>query len=140
MKIEESKVLVVGTGVSGIAAAELLLKKKIDTVLFDVNKELDLEKFYAKAPELKNVPMILGELTEEQMHEFGVAVLSPGVPTDLPMVERLRAQNVAIWGEIELAYHFGKGKLIAITGTNGKTTTTALTGEIMKIILMMSVW
>ena len=46
MKIEESKVLVVGTGVSGIAAAELLLKKKIDTVLFDVNKELDLEKFY----------------------------------------------------------------------------------------------
>ena len=132
MKIEESKVLVVGTGVSGIAAAELLLKKKIDTVLFDVNKELDLEKFYAKAPELKNVPMILGELTEEQMHEFGVAVLSPGVPTDLPMVERLRAQNVAIWGEIELAYHFGKGKLIAITGTNGKTTTTALTGEIMK--------
>lgn len=132
MKIEESKVLVVGTGVSGIAAAELLLKKKIDTVLFDVNKELDLEKFYAKAPELKNVPMILGELTEEQMHEFGVAVLSPGVPTDLPMVEKLRAQNVAIWGEIELAYHFGKGKLIAITGTNGKTTTTALTGEIMK--------
>ena len=132
MKIEESKVLVVGTGVSGIAAAELLLKKKIDTVLFDVNKELDLEKFYAKAPELKNVPMILGELTEEQMHEFGVAVLSPGVPTDLPMVERLRAQNVVIWGEIELAYHFGKGKLIAITGTNGKTTTTALTGEIMK--------
>ena len=132
MKIEESKVLVVGTGVSGIAAAELLIKKKIDTVLFDVNKELDLEKFYAKAPELKNVPMILGELTEEQMHEFGVAVLSPGVPTDLPMVERLRAQNVSIWGEIELAYHFGKGKLIAITGTNGKTTTTALTGEIMK--------
>ena len=70
MKIEESKVLVVGTGVSGIAAAELLLKKKIDTVLFDVNKELDLEKFYAKAPELKNVPMILGELTRESRQTF----------------------------------------------------------------------
>ena len=132
MKIEEKKVLVVGTGISGIAAAKLLLEKKIDTVLFDANKELDIEKFHEKAPELKDVPMILGELTEEQMHEFGVAVLSPGVPTDLPMVERLRAQNVAIWGEIELAYHFGKGRLIAITGTNGKTTTTALTGEIMK--------
>ena len=100
--------------------------------MFDANKELDIEKFHEKAPELKDVPMILGELTEEQMHEFGVAVLSPGVPTDLPMVERLRAQNVAIWGEIELAYYFGKGRLIAITGTNGKTTTTALTGEIMK--------
>ena len=132
MKLEESKVLVVGTGISGIAAAELLLKKNIDTVLFDANRELDIEKFHEKAPMLKDVPMILGELTEAQMHEFGVAVLSPGVPTDLPMVERLRAQNVAIWGEIELAYYFGRGRLLAITGTNGKTTTTALTGEIMK--------
>ena len=132
MKIEESKVLVVGTGISGIAAAELLLKKNIDTVLFDANRELDIEKFHEKAPMLKDVPMILGELTEAQMHEFGVAVLSPGVPTDLPMVERLRAQNVTIWGEIELAYYFGRGRLLAITGTNGKTTTTALTGEIMK--------
>ena len=132
MKIEEQKVLVVGTGISGIAAAELLQSKNVDTVLFDGNKELDLNKLYKKAPELKDMPIILGELTEEQMHEFGVAVLSPGVPTDLPMVERLRAQNVAIWGEIELAYYFGKGRLIAITGTNGKTTTTALTGAIMK--------
>ena len=130
--IEEQKVLVVGTGISGIAAAELLQSKNVDTVLFDGNKELDLNKLYEKAPELKDMPIILGELTEEQMHEFGVAVLSPGVPTDLPMVERLRAQNVAIWGEIELAYYFGKGRLIAITGTNGKTTTTALTGAIMK--------
>ena len=132
MKIEEQKVLVVGTGISGIAAAELLQSKNVDTVLFDGNKELDLNKLYEKAPELKDMPIILGELTEEQMHEFGVAVLSPGVPTDLPMVERLRAQNVAIWGEIELANYFGKGRLIAITGTNGKTTTTALTGAIMK--------
>lgn len=132
MKIEEQKVLVVGTGISGIAAAELLQSKNVDTVLFDGNKELDLNKLYEKAPELKDMPIILGELTEEQMHEFGVAVLSPGVPTDLPMVERLRAQNVAILGEIELANYFGKGRLIAITGTNGKTTTTALTGAIMK--------
>ena len=132
MKIEEQKALVVGTGISGIAAAELLQSKNVDTVLFDGNKELDVNKLYEKAPELKEMPIILGELTEEQMHEFGVAVLSPGVPTDLPMVERLRAQNVAIWGEIELAYYFGKGRLIAITGTNGKTTTTALTGAIMK--------
>lgn len=132
MKIEEQKVLVVGTGISGIAAAELLQSKNVDTVLFDGNKELDVNKLYEKAPKLKEMPIILGELTEEQMHKFGVAVLSPGVPTDLPMVERLRAQNVAIWGEIELAYYFGKGRLIAITGTNGKTTTTALTGAIMK--------
>lgn len=132
MKIEDKKVLVVGTGKSGIAAAELLLDKKIEVVLFDGNEDLDIEKLYEKEPKLKGVPVMTGELTEEQMREFGVAVLSPGVPTDIPMVERMRAQNVAIWGEVELAYYFGKGRLIAITGTNGKTTTTALVGEIMK--------
>ena len=132
MKIEDKKVLVVGTGVSGIAAAKLLLDKGVSTVLFDGNRYLDLKKLYEKEPALSNVPVILGELKEEQMRKLGAAVLSPGVPTDLPMVEKLRAQNVAIWGEIELAYYFGKGRVIAITGTNGKTTTTALTGEIMK--------
>jgi UDP-N-acetylmuramoylalanine--D-glutamate ligase len=81
---------------------------------------------------LEAVPLILGELTEEEMDTFTVAVLSPGVPTDLPMVNAMREKGIAIWGEIELAYYFGKGELIAITGTNGKTTTTALTGEIMK--------
>ena len=132
MKIEDKKVLVVGTGVSGIAAAELLLDKKVPVVLYDGNPDLDLKKLYEKEPQLSGVPVILGELKEEQMRDFGVAVLSPGVPTDLPMVEKLLAQNVAVWGEIELAYYFGKGRVIAITGTNGKTTTTALTGEIMK--------
>jgi UDP-N-acetylmuramoylalanine--D-glutamate ligase len=60
-----------------------------------------------------------------------LAVLSPGIPTDIPMVEVLRAKQIPVWGEIELAYHFGKGRIVGITGTNGKTTTTALTGEIM---------
>lgn len=132
MKLEDKKVLVVGTGKSGIAAAELLVDKKIEVVLFDSNEDLDIQKIYEKEPKLKEVPVLLGDLTEEQMREFKVAVLSPGVPIDLPMVERMRAQNVAIWGEVELAYYFGKGRLIAITGTNGKTTTTALVGEIMK--------
>ena len=132
MKLEGKKVLVVGAGKSGIAASELLLDKKIETVLYDGNKDLDVEKLYEKAPKLKGMSVLLGELTDEQLRAFDVAVLSPGVPTDLPVVERMRAQNVCIWGEIELAYSFAKGRLIAITGTNGKTTTTALTGEIMK--------
>lgn len=131
MKLEDKKVLVVGTGISGIAATELLMKQKIQTVLFDGNKELDREKLYAKSEVLRNVPLILGEITEEEMETIDVAVLSPGVPTDLPMVNLMREKGIAIWGEIELAYYFAKGRIIAITGTNGKTTTTALTGEIM---------
>ena len=132
MNLAEKNVLVVGTGISGIAACELLLDKKIRVTLFDGNKDLDLEKVYEKSEKLRTVPVILGDLTEEQMEQFDMTVLSPGVPTDIPMVNRMREKGIAIWGEIELAYYFSKGRIAAITGTNGKTTTTALTGEIMK--------
>jgi UDP-N-acetylmuramoylalanine--D-glutamate ligase len=104
----------------------------VDVTLFDGNKDLDTQKLYDKSPALKAVPLVLGELPETEMDAFSIAVLSPGVPTDLPMVNAMRDKGIAIWGEIELAYYFGKGDVIAITGTNGKTTTTALTGEIMK--------
>ena len=130
MSLQGKKVLVVGTGKSGIAATELLRANNIDTVLFDGNKELDTETLYEKVPAIREVPLILGDMTDAQMDEFDVAVLSPGVPTDIPMVNSLRDKGVKIWGEIELAYTFGAGRIIAITGTNGKTTTTALTGQI----------
>ena len=131
MSFEEKKVLVVGTGKSGVAATGLLLKEKVQTVLFDADKELDTKEFFEKNSSLNGVSLILGDLSDEQIKQFDIAVLSPGVPTDIPMVNRLRDAGVKIWGEIELAYAFGKGRIIAITGTNGKTTTTALTGEIM---------
>lgn len=66
------------------------------------------------------------------MEKIGLAVLSPGIPVDLPVVEKMKADGILIWGEIELAYHYGRGDVLAITGTNGKTTTTTLLGEIMK--------
>ena len=132
MVLDGKKVLVVGTGISGIAAAELLIKQKIDTTIFDGNMELDTGKLYAKSEMLRAIPLLLGDLTKEQASQFDVVVLSPGVPTDLPMVNMMRDMGIVIWGEIELAYYFAKGRVIAITGTNGKTTTTALTGEIMK--------
>ncbi|SDY07185.1 UDP-N-acetylmuramoyl-L-alanine--D-glutamate ligase [Lachnobacterium bovis] len=131
MKLENNKVLVVGTGISGIAATELLIGKGVQATLFDGNKDLDLNKLYERAPKLKEVPIILGELGDK-IKEFDVAVLSPGVPTDLPFVNEMRDNGISIWGEIELAYYFSKGLIGAITGTNGKTTTTALTGEILK--------
>ena len=120
MSFEEKKVLVVGTGKSGVAATGLLLKEKVQTVLFDADKELDTKAFFEKNPSLNGVSLILGDLSDEQIKQFDIAVLSPGVPTDIPMVNRLRDAGVKIWGEIELAYAFGKGRIIAITGTNGK--------------------
>ena len=128
----EKRFLVFGTGISGIAAATLLKKKKCSVVLYDTNPGLDRDKVRAQSPLLEEVPILLGELLEREMDEIDIAVLSPGVPTDLPVVDKMREKKIAVWGEIELGYVFGKGKVLAITGTNGKTTTTTLLGEILK--------
>lgn len=132
MNLNEKRFLVVGTGKSGVAAAELLQKKEMAVRLYDGNADLDKAAFYEKNPNLKDMELILGTLSEEDMKQTDILVLSPGVPTDLPMVNTMRDMGIAIWGEIELAYAFAKGKVLAITGTNGKTTTTSLLGEIMK--------
>ena len=131
MNLEGKRVLVVGSGKSGVAAAELLRKKGITFVLFDGNKDLDVTALIEKNPVFAGAEILLGELASEDMARIDLVVLSPGVPTDLPMVNELRNRQIPIWGEIELAYHFAKGRIIAITGTNGKTTTTSLVGEIM---------
>lgn len=131
MNLEGKRVLVVGSGKSGVAAAELLRKKGITFVLFDGNKDLDVTALIEKNPVFAGAEILLGELAPEDMARIDLVVLSPGVPTDLPMVNELRNRQIPIWGEIELAYHFAKGRIIAITGTNGKTTTTSLVGEIM---------
>ena len=131
MNLEGKRVLVVGSGKSGAAAAELLRKKGITFVLFDGNKDLDVTALIEKNPVFAGAEILLGELAPEDMARIDLVVLSPGVPTDLPMVNEPRNRQIPIWGEIELAYHFAKGRIIAITGTNGKTTTTSLVGEIM---------
>jgi UDP-N-acetylmuramoylalanine--D-glutamate ligase len=125
MDLQGKKVLVVGTGKSGLAAAELLKNKGIAFAFFDGNEKLDRDKF-------SDAELYLGDMTEDEISAFAVAVLSPGVPVENPFSQKLIKCGLKIWGEIELAYRFGAGKLVAITGTNGKTTTTALTGEIMK--------
>ena len=132
MNLTDKRFLVAGLGKSGIAAAELLQQKGISFCLYDGNKEFDKEAFYQKNPSLREIMIFLGEVPGEQKEKIDILVLSPGIATDLPMVDELRKAGAAVWGEIELAYAFAKGRLLAVTGTNGKTTTTALLGEILK--------
>lgn len=133
--MEKEKVLVVGTGKSGIAATQLLLRTGKMPVLFDSNAELDKDEILGKlslsGDEKKQVEIVLGDLTEEEKKELSGVVLSPGVPTDTEFVNDLRNRGLLISGEIELAFEQEKGAVLAITGTNGKTTTTTLLGEIM---------
>ena len=126
------KVLVAGTGKSGIAAAKLLLAMGGEVVLYDGNDKLDPEKIKENFEEDAKVTIVLGELTRPDLLGVELSIISPGIPLDAPFVPVLDEAKIPIWSEIQLAYHVAKGKLIAITGTNGKTTTTALTGAIMK--------
>ncbi len=132
MKFTNKKVLVVGTGKSGVAAVRLLNKSGAEVIVLEGNTSFSTEEIISRFPKDAEFDLIIGELPEQKMNNIDFVILSPGVPTDLPFVVKLQEKNIPVWGEIELAYLCGAGKLFAITGTNGKTTTTALTGEIMK--------
>ncbi|WP_455949993.1 UDP-N-acetylmuramoyl-L-alanine--D-glutamate ligase [Eubacterium sp.] len=131
MDWKNKKVLVAGSGKSGIGAADLLKKVGADIVIYDGNEKINKDDVLAKLQNADNVEVIIGELSKEVINSVDLMILSPGIAIDAPFVNEVRDAGVPIWGEVELAYVISKGKLIAITGTNGKTTTTALVGEIM---------
>ncbi|MDY5577172.1 MAG: UDP-N-acetylmuramoyl-L-alanine--D-glutamate ligase [Lachnospiraceae bacterium] len=136
MELKDKLVLVAGAGISGIGAVGLLKTAGAEVVLYDGNDKLDEEVLYEKmrvscVQDFDDVDVVLGEFPEALAEQIDLCVISPGIPLDVPFVTFLRNKNKPIWGEIELAYRCSKGKVIGITGTNGKTTTTALTGKIM---------
>ena len=136
MELKDKLVLVAGAGISGIGAVGLLKAAGADVILYDGNEKLQEESLYEKmrvscVQDLDSVDVVLGELSEEIAEEIDLCVVSPGIPLDVPFMQLIRSKEKPVWGEIELAYRCSRGKVIGITGTNGKTTTTALTGKIM---------
>lgn len=125
-------VLVAGTGKSGISAAKLLISHGVKVTLFDENEKRDKNDLMEKLSQSELVTILLGKLTDEVLKQTDIMVISPGIPVDSAFVEDIKKAGIPVWSEIELAYYFGKGRIAAITGTNGKTTTTALVGEIVK--------
>lgn len=130
--LQGKKVLVVGSGKSGIGAAGLIAQAGGIPVLFDGNEKLSTEEIRERAGRIKGLLVFVGEVPEEEKKSIVLVVISPGVPIDAPMLDAYREEGIPIWGEIELAYRFSKGRIVAITGTNGKTTTTTLVGQIME--------
>ncbi len=143
-EMKGKKILVFGSGISGESAARLLLKSGAEVILYDGNEKLDPREIQKKiagtadhlesnmADWSRRLQIVLGEFPEQLLGHLDLTVMSPGVPTDLPVVEEMKKRHIPVWGEIELAYVCGKGDVLAITGTNGKTTTTALLGQIME--------
>ena len=130
MDVEGKRVLVVGLGKSGVASALFLEKHGARVAVSDAKMEEQL-------PE--EIPLLLdhgisvetGQHGERTFRDQDLIVISPGVPFDVPQLVQARALGIPVIGEVELAARYLKGKVVAITGSNGKTTTTALAGKII---------
>ena len=126
--VEGRRVTVAGAARSGVAAAELLVRRGAHVTLSDTRSAVpDLEPLTRVGVEIE-----LGGHGAETFRGADLIVLSPGVPPDQPAIETAKAHGVPVIGEVELASRWLKGRMIAITGTKGKSTTTALTGQMLE--------
>ncbi|MBQ9815474.1 MAG: UDP-N-acetylmuramoyl-L-alanine--D-glutamate ligase [Lachnospiraceae bacterium] len=130
MNFNGKTVLVYGLGISGRGIVRLLHQNNISMVLYDANVDLDTDAFMSEYG-LKNTRFIKGSLKAEDLEGIDILALSPGISINAPDIKMAENAGLEILGEIEIAYQLSKGRIAAITGTNGKTTTTALVGEIL---------
>ncbi len=130
MDLKNKRVLVVGLGKSGVASALFLQSRGARVTVSDAKTEDELRE---EIPALldKGVAVETGGHGERTFRQQDLIVISPGVPVGTPQLEQARRLGIPVIGEIELASHFLSGHIVAITGSNGKTTTTALTGEVI---------
>ena len=133
MEYNGKKALVCGMAKSGIAAAKLLKRLGAEVTLQDMKKREDIA---ADVLNLENegIALYTGANPDDIACAQDIIVLSPGIPCDLPFILAAEEAGVSVISEVELAYTLTKCPITAITGTNGKTTTTTLTGEIMKAV------
>lgn len=130
-QFEGRRVLVVGLGRSGIAAAGKLVGLGADVLCSDCSVSIahaaEVERLIAAGVEIKLGEQVVGDLEGRDL-----VVVSPGVPTDIPILSEARQRGVAVWSEIELAFRLTDRPIIAVTGTNGKTTTVSMIGHILE--------
>ncbi len=132
MLIEGKKSLVLGAGRSGIASAKFLADRGATVALHD---RKSVEEWMEAARSLKEshgIGLIGGELPSWLLDQIDLVVISPGVPTNSIPARYVDRKDGEVMGEIELASRFLKGRVVAITGSNGKTTTTTLVGDILR--------
>lgn len=131
MQFNGKKILVLGAAISGISVARILRGLGAAVTLSDA-KTADKLKHDISGLEAAGVRLALGRQDETLLDGVDILVLSPGVSIYIPLVAAAQNRGIAVMSEIEVAYRLCRAPIIAITGTNGKTTTTTLTGEILK--------
>ena len=129
MNVEGKNILVVGLARSGVAAAEFLLARGARVVVNDAKPESELKG--VDGLRAKGAEVVAGSHPPELFEKWEMIVVSPGVPLALEPFRRARAAGAQVISEVELAARFLRGRLIGVTGSNGKTTTTTLAGELL---------
>lgn len=130
MELKHKRVLVVGLGRSGVAAATFLQEQGARVTVSDAKTEAQLQHEVSLLLD-RGISIETGRHGERTFRDQDLIVVSPGVPSDQPQLLQARQLGIPVIGEVELACRFLKGKIVAITGSNGKTTTTTLAGEIL---------
>ncbi len=131
MELKGKRVLVIGMGRAGVAAARLLENKEARVTITDRREKEELREAY-KELEGKRMGIETGGHHLELLEDRELIVASPGVSPNIPLLERAKEKKIPVIGELELASSFLKIPIVAVTGTNGKTTTTTLIGKILK--------
>ncbi|HEX7297211.1 MAG TPA: UDP-N-acetylmuramoyl-L-alanine--D-glutamate ligase [Pyrinomonadaceae bacterium] len=131
MDVTGKKVLIIGAARSGIAAAKFLQARGAVVALTD-RKELDNWSAEARALKDIGIGLVPGEVPTWLLDQLDLVVVSPGVPSNIIPIRYAERAGAEVIGEVELAFRYLKGRVIAITGSNGKTTTTSLIGELLQ--------
>lgn len=131
MNIRNKKILVIGAGISGFAAAKISKKLGAEVILSDAKSEQDI-KFNFDEMRGLGINLVFGKQEENLLDGVDMIILSPAVPVKIPIVQSAPEKNIPVISEVELAYNLAKAPICAVTGTNGKTTTTTLLGLLLE--------
>ena len=130
----QKHVLVIGAGISGFAAARLARRVGADVTLSDAKTEAELAKLGDDFSKLRDVgvKLVFGPQQESMLDGIELVIVSPAVPVRIPLLQAAYARHIRVMSEVELAYDIAESPICAVTGTNGKTTTTTLLGLLLK--------
>jgi UDP-N-acetylmuramoylalanine--D-glutamate ligase len=131
MQLQGKKTLILGAGKSGVGAAKFLAARGAVVALHD-KKPIEDWTEEARSLKTEKIGLLDGQISSWLLDQIDVVVISPGVPTNTITARYVERKNGEVISEVELAYRFLKGRIVGITGSNGKTTTTTLIGEILK--------
>jgi len=132
MRLKDKKVLIVGVARTGIAVAKFLVARGAKVTITDLKTKLELKAELKSLSALKKIKYELGRHSIKQFVGADLIIVSPGVPSTILQIERALEKNVPVMSELEFTFHFINVPIIAVTGTNGKTTTTMIIGQMLK--------